>query len=112
MKAHIARSGKQPGSYVRCPALKHCTISSAGDHADFAGRAGMMACNDVADMAPWFSDNSFVGDLLNEQRPGYDRWHSADGRFISYSNTAGAVATAGKSMSDFRNSLEHGGRET
>lgn len=51
---------------MRCPALKHCTISPAGDHADFAGRAEMMACNDVADMAPGFSDNSFVGDLLNE----------------------------------------------
>lgn len=110
MKAHIARSGKQAGNYVRCPALKHCTISPAADHANFAGRAEMMACNDVADMAPEFSDNSFVGDLLNEQHPGYDHWHAADGDFISYSKTAGAVATAGKSMSDFRSRLENGGK--
>lgn len=110
MKAHIAQSGKHAGSYVRCHALKHCRVSPADDHADFAGRAEMMACNDVAGKAPEFSDNSFVGDLLNERCPGYDRWHADDGNFISYSKTGGAVATAGKFMSDFRKKLEHGGR--
>jgi len=83
MKAHIAQSGKHAGSYVRCHALKHCRVSPADDHADFAGRAEMMACNDVAGKAPEFSDNSFVGDLLNERCPGYDRWHADDGNFIS-----------------------------
>lgn len=77
MKSHIARSGKNAGRYVPCPAKIHCRIAPDDEHANFAGQQEMDAYNNIADAAPEFYNGS-MSSVLFGQAPDEDYFSPDD----------------------------------